>query len=93
MLSSTTGSGTTTLKARPKTMTAPKMLNAKGKPFGKAMKGSPSSPGSKLAKAINQATSLSAALLPGTTVKLYDADHPEWLYAVSSATSDANGPV
>lgn len=89
-LSSTVG-GSSSLKARPKAMLPPVMANAKGRPFGKAMKGSPSSPGNRLGKAIQRAASQAPSYIANATVSLYDADHSEWLYPVSKVTTDADG--
>lgn len=89
-LSSTVG-GSTALKAKPLGASAPMMANAKGRPYGKAMKGSPSSPGNRLGKVAQRAASRAASWISGATVSLYDADHPEWLYPVATADTDSNG--
>lgn len=89
-LSSTVG-GSTALKAKPLGASAPMMANAKGRPYGKAMKGSPSAPGNRLGKVVQRAASQAASWISGATVSLYDADHPEWLYPVATADTDSNG--
>lgn len=91
-ISSTTSGTTTGLKARPKATMAPQLeANAKGRPLGKTMKGSPSMPGNRLAKVIQSAASQAPSFAAGAGVSLYDADHPEWLYPVATATTVADG--
>ncbi len=89
-LSSTVG-GTSSLKARPKAMMSPMLATTQGKPFGKTMKGSPSSPGNRLGKVIQRAISQAPSAIANATVSLYDADHPEWLYPVAKVTTGSDG--
>ena len=90
-LSSTAGGGTTGLKARPKATLHPMLAKAKGGQLGKAMKGEPGSLGNRLSKVVQRAVSNAPSYLASATVDLYDADHPEWLYSIATATTDANG--
>jgi hypothetical protein len=85
-LSSTVGGGTTGLKARPKAFLSPAMAKVKGKPFGKVRKGEPGSLGNRLSKVVQRGVSRAATAATSAEVYLYDADHPEWLYPVATAT-------
>ena len=68
------------------------MLNApKGKPGSKMYKASRKASSSSVLKSALLEKTLNATAFSSGTVYLYNADHPEWLYPVSDATTGSDG--